>query len=66
MIARDPITGAEVDVEAPGDPVPIGAVAAGMPYYVLRPPGYPYGPNGVVVPGAVPPFVRRMLDRVLP
>ena len=66
VIARDPITGAEVNVEAPGDPVPIGAVAAGMPYYVLRPPGYPYGPSGVVVPGAVPPFVRRMLDRVLP
>jgi hypothetical protein len=66
VIARDPITGAEVDVEAAGDPVPVGAVAAGMPYYVLRPPGYPYGPNGVVVPGAVPPFVRRMLDRVLP
>jgi hypothetical protein len=39
----------------------------GMPYYVIRPPGmYPYGPTGVVVPGAVPPFVRRILDRVLP
>lgn len=66
VVARDPITGAEVDVEAVDDPVPVGAVAAGMPYYVIRPPGYPYGPNGVVVPGAVPPFVRRILDRVLP
>jgi hypothetical protein len=38
-----------------------------MPYYVIRPPGsYPYGPGGVIVPGAVPPFVRRLLDRVLP
>jgi hypothetical protein len=46
--------------------VVIGPVT-GMPYYVIRPPGaYPYGPNGVVVPGAVPPFVRRMLDRILP
>jgi WXXGXW repeat (2 copies) len=59
--ARDPITGAEVDVEADAEPAP-----AGPRYYVLRPPGYPYGPDGVVVPGAVPPFVRRMLDRVLP
>jgi hypothetical protein len=34
---------------------------------VIRPPGaFPYGPGGVVVPGAVPPFVRRILDRVLP
>ncbi len=39
----------------------------GMPFYVIRPPGsYPYGPGGVIVPGAVPPFVRRILDRVLP
>jgi WXXGXW repeat (2 copies) len=38
-----------------------------MPYYVIRPPGaYPYGPGGVIVPGAVPPFVRRILDQVLP
>jgi hypothetical protein len=65
VIARDPITGAEVDVAAVGEPVPVGVVT-GMPYYVIRPPGYPYGPNGVVVPGAVPPFVRRMLNRVLP
>jgi hypothetical protein len=41
--------------------------AVGMPYYVIRPPGfYPYGPGGVIVPGAVPPFVRRILDQVLP
>ena len=66
MIARDPITGAEVRRRGGRRPVPVGAVATGMPYYVIRPPGYPYGPNGVVVPGAVPPFVRRMLDRVLP
>jgi hypothetical protein len=39
----------------------------GMPYVVIRPPGsYPYGPGGVVVPAAVPPFVRRILDQVLP
>jgi WXXGXW repeat (2 copies) len=66
VIARDPTTEAEVDFEAAGDPIPAGAVATGAPYYVLRPPGYPYGPSGVVVPGAVPPFVRRILDRVLP
>jgi WXXGXW repeat (2 copies) len=62
--------------EADGDPI-AGAEAAGrfrvivpgpgMPYYVIRPPGtYPYGPGGVIVPGAVPPFVRRILDQVLP
>ena len=67
MITRDPITGAEVDVQANGAPVPVGAVVGGMPYYVIRPPGeYPYGPDGVVVPGTVPPFVRRILDQVLP
>jgi hypothetical protein len=39
----------------------------GMPYYVIRPPGaFPYGPAGVVIPGAVPRFVRRILDDVLP
>jgi hypothetical protein len=39
----------------------------GMRYYVVRPPGYfPYGPAGVVVPGVVPRFVRKILDRVLP
>jgi hypothetical protein len=58
----DPIAGAEaagrVRVVVPG---------VGMPYYVIRPPGtYPYGPGGVIVPGAVPPFVRRILDQVLP
>ena len=58
----DPIAQAEatgrVRVVVPGP---------GMPYYVIRPPGlYPYGPGGVVVPGAVPPFVRRILDQVLP
>jgi len=65
VITRDPIVGTEVEVMADGDPAPVGVVT-GMPYYVIRPPGYPYGPGGVVVPGAVPPFVRRMLDRVLP
>ncbi len=67
---RDPIA----EAEAADGPVPpdgaseviVGRVTR-MPYYVIRPPGsYPYGPNGVVVPGAVPPFVRRLLDRVLP
>jgi hypothetical protein len=58
----DPIAQAEaagqVRVVVPG---------TGMRYYVIRPPGsYPYGPSGVIVPGAVPPFVRRILDQVLP
>ena len=66
VIARDPITGAEVDVQAMGEPVAVGGIVTGMPYYVIRPAGYPYGPTGVVVPGTVPPFVRRILDRVLP
>jgi hypothetical protein len=66
VIARDPITGAEVEVEAVGEPIPADPAAPGARYYVLRPPGYLYGPSGVVVPGAVPPFVRRILDRVLP
>ncbi len=67
VITRDPIAGAEVDVTTDGAPMPGGAVVMGMPYYVIRPPGeYPYGPNGVVVPGTVPPFVRRILDQVLP
>ena len=69
VIERDPIAGAEAaGVVVPDDDtdVIIGSVA-GAPYYVIRPPGmYPYGPAGVVVPGAVPPFVRRLLDRVLP
>jgi hypothetical protein len=48
------------------DPEFLGPIT-GMPYFMIRPPGYfPYGPGGVVVPGAVPPFVRRILDRVLP
>ena len=65
-VVRDPITGAEVTVIEPGEPVPVGAVGGGMMYNVIRPPGGIYGPGGVVVPNAVPPFVRRMLDRVLP
>ena len=36
---------------------PIGYVGR-MPVRVVRPPGYyPYGPTGVVVPAAAPPFV---------
>jgi hypothetical protein len=52
--------------------VPGGALywtpyALGGPPVVIRPPGsYPYGPAGVVVPSVVPPFVQRLLDRVLP
>ncbi|MGO9923962.1 MAG: hypothetical protein ACLQIB_55850 [Isosphaeraceae bacterium] len=46
-------------------PVVIGRVT-GLPYFVVRPPGFPYGPAGVVVPAVVPRFVRRILDRVLP
>jgi hypothetical protein len=39
----------------------------GVPYVVIRPPGsYPYGPTGVMVPAAVPPFVQRLLNQVLP
>jgi hypothetical protein len=77
------IPGAEIPGVAPlGQPqsvVPPGAVVirgpqamffgtvTGMPYYMVRPPGYfPYGPAGVVVPGVVPRFVRNILDRVLP
>ncbi len=67
---RDPIAEDEAEGRLPApDPdtdVLVGPVV-GTPYYVIRPPGmYPYGPGGVVVPGAVPPFVRRLLDRVLP
>jgi hypothetical protein len=67
---RDPIARGE-DLRRrrdilPDDPAFVGPLT-GMPYYVIRPPGaFPYGPGGVVVPGAVPPFVRRILDRVLP
>jgi hypothetical protein len=54
-------------IERGDPPVVIVGPRIGMPFYVIRPPGsYPYGPGGVVVPGAVPPFVRRLLDRVLP
>jgi hypothetical protein len=58
---RDPIAQAEQL------PRVVVVPRVGMPYYVIRPPGsYPYGPGGVVVPGVVPPFVRRILDQVLP
>jgi hypothetical protein len=60
---RDPID----EAERSGVPPVISGQITGMPYHVIRPPGtFPYGPAGVVVPGAVPPFVRRILDRVLP
>ncbi len=67
---RDPIAEAEAAAR-PDEPDDAPEIIVGpvtrMPYYVIRPPGaYPYGPNGVVVPGAVPPFVRPLLDRVLP
>ena len=70
VIERDPIAGAEAAGRLPvpylDDDVIVGSVV-GTPYYVIRPPGmYPYGPGGVVVPSTVPPFVRRILDRVLP
>ncbi|WP_422928053.1 hypothetical protein [Singulisphaera sp. PoT] len=48
----------------PGAPVVYGY--SGRPYRMIRPPGSIYGPNGVVVPDAVPPFVQGILDRVLP
>jgi hypothetical protein len=70
---RDVIAGEEADLGdmrplTPGEfPAVIVGPVTGLPYYVIRPRGmYPYGPNGVIVPGAVPPFVRRILDRVLP
>ncbi len=67
VITRDPITGAEVDVVTNGEAIAPVPVVGGVPYYVIRQPGqYPYGPGGVMVPATVPPFVRRMLDRVLP
>jgi hypothetical protein len=60
-LARDPIAPAEEVLAPPVFPVLV------MPYYVIRPPGsFPYGPGGVIVPGVVPPFVRRILDQVLP
>jgi hypothetical protein len=71
---RDPIAEAEKTNRAlnpaiivPAVPPAAVVVPRGMTYYVIRPPGtYPYGPGGVVVPGTVPPFVRRLLDQVLP
>jgi len=65
---RDPIALAEEADRARGDLPRVVIVPRGrVPLYVIRPPGsYPYGPAGVVVPGAVPPFVRRLLDQVLP
>ncbi len=63
---RDVIAETEVRVNRDGSTTVL-VPAPGMPFYVIRPPGmYPYGPGGVVVPGAVPPFVRRLLDQVLP
>jgi WXXGXW repeat (2 copies) len=64
----DPIAQAEAAGRVRGElPRIVVAPVRGMPYYVIRPPGsYPYGPGGVIVPGAVPPFVRRILDQVLP
>jgi len=60
-LERDPIA------EAEETPPLVVVPRVAMPYYVIRPPGsYPYGPGGVVVPGVVPPFVRRILDQVLP
>jgi hypothetical protein len=58
---RDPIA------EAEELPRVVLVPRIGMPYYVIRPPGsFPYGPGGVVVPGVVPPFVRDILNQVLP
>jgi hypothetical protein len=63
---RDPIAEAEAGAPAPPEPGTV-VVVPSMPYYVIRRPGtYPYGPAGVVVPGAVPPFVRDILNQVLP
>jgi hypothetical protein len=51
----------------PAPPFLLVVPDARMPYYVIRRPGsFPYGPGGVVVPGVVPRFVRRILDDVLP
>jgi len=81
-IERDTIPETEIPgvgpLAQPQSVVPPGAVVirepqpmvfgpvTGMPYFVVRPPGFPYGPAGVVVPGVVPQFVRNILDRVLP
>lgn len=60
---RDPIAEADSAL-APSRRPRFGAMP---PPVMIRPPGtYPYGPGGVVVPGTVPPFVQRLLDRVLP
>lgn len=75
---RDVITDAEQDAV---DPAPVVVVPPTVlygppvvgyryryrrPYRMIRPPGPLYGPAGVVVPDAVPPFVQRLLNRVLP
>jgi hypothetical protein len=49
-----------------GPPVVGYGYRTGMPYRMIRPPSPLYGPAGVVVPDAVPPFVQRILNRVLP
>ena len=68
-VETDPIAEAEagITVRRRGRPVVI-VPRVGRPYYhVIRPPGlFPYGPGGVIVPDAVPPFVRNILDQVLP
>ncbi|MDR3637124.1 MAG: hypothetical protein P4L84_25195 [Isosphaeraceae bacterium] len=69
---RDPIDEAEAAREMRGgllvpEPYVLPRYAYGPGAVVIRPPGmYPYGPGGVVVPAAVPPFVQRLLNRVLP
>jgi hypothetical protein len=65
-VERDVIAGTEFRINRDSSTIVV-VPAPGMPFYVIRRPGsYPYGPGGVVVPGAVPPFVRRLLDQVLP
>jgi hypothetical protein len=66
--AAPPVAGVdEHDPIAAAEQAPHVHVVPAMPYYVIRPPGsYPYGPAGVVVPGVVPPFVRDILNQVLP
>lgn len=49
-----------------GPPIVGYGYRSGMPYRMIRPPSPLYGPGGVVVPDAVPPFVQRLLNRVLP
>ena len=69
---RDPIAEAEASrvMPVPG-PYPLPRYRYPYPYgppaVVIRPPGmYPYGRAGVVLPSGVPPFLPRLLDRVLP